>query len=45
MKLMPSAMEAGEAKALVVVTHDLRILDLAHRVFRVENGLVRPGEA
>lgn len=45
MELMRSAVEAGEAKALVVVTHDLRILDLARRVFLMEDGLLRPGEA
>ncbi|OGO50329.1 MAG: hypothetical protein A2148_06600 [Chloroflexi bacterium RBG_16_68_14] len=42
MELMRSAVEAGEAKGLVVVTHDVRIIDLAHRVLQMEDGLLRP---
>jgi putative ABC transport system ATP-binding protein len=42
MELMRSAVEAGEAKALVVVTHDLRIIDLAHRVLPMEDGMLGP---
>ncbi len=38
MAMMRSAVEAGETKALVVVTHDLRILDVAHRVIEMEDG-------
>jgi putative ABC transport system ATP-binding protein len=44
MELMRSAVEAGEAKGLVVVTHDTRILDLSHRVLLMEDGLLRPAE-
>jgi len=44
MELMRSAVEAGEAKGLVVVTHDTRILDLAHRVLLMEDGQLRPAE-
>lgn len=40
MELMRSAVEAGEAKALVVVTHDMRIIDLAHRVLTMEDGIL-----
>lgn len=42
MELMRSAVEQGEAKGLVVVTHDARILDVAHRVLTMEDGLLRP---
>ncbi|MCZ2109584.1 MAG: ABC transporter ATP-binding protein [Dehalococcoidia bacterium] len=41
MGLMRSAVERGEAKSLVVVTHDTRILDLCHRVLEMEDGQVR----
>jgi putative ABC transport system ATP-binding protein len=41
MALMHSAVEAGEAKGLVVVTHDTRILDLSHRVLLMEDGRLR----
>jgi len=44
MELMRTAVEAKEAKGLVVVTHDLRILDLAHRVLLMEDGRLRPSE-
>jgi putative ABC transport system ATP-binding protein len=40
MELMRSAVAAGEAKGLVVVTHDTRIVDLAHRVLLMEDGLL-----
>ena len=40
MELMRSAVEAGEAKALVVVTHDMRIIDVAHRVLTMEDGIL-----
>jgi putative ABC transport system ATP-binding protein len=43
MELMRSAVEAGEAKALVVVTHDMRIIDLADRVLTMEDGLLTEG--
>ncbi|HXF50932.1 MAG TPA: ABC transporter ATP-binding protein [Dehalococcoidia bacterium] len=42
MELMRSAVEQGEAKGLVVVTHDARILDVAHRVLTMEDGQLRP---
>jgi len=42
MELMRSAVIAGEARGLVVVTHDTRILDLAHRVLLMEDGVLRP---
>lgn len=41
MELMRSAVEQGEAKGLVVVTHDARILDVAHRVLTMEDGQLR----
>jgi putative ABC transport system ATP-binding protein len=41
MELMRSAVAAGEAKGLVVVTHDTRIVDLAHRVLLMEDGMLR----
>ena len=41
MELMRAAVEAGEAKGLVVVTHDTRILDVAHRRLEMEDGLLR----
>ena len=44
MELMRSAVGAGEAKSLVVVTHDTRILDLSHRVLLMEDGRLRPTE-
>jgi len=44
MELMRLAVEAGEASSLVVVTHDVRILDLAHRVLYVEDGRLRPAD-
>lgn len=44
MELMNSAVEAGEAKGLVVVTHDTRILDLSHRVLMMEDGRLRPSD-
>ncbi len=44
MELMRQAVEAGEARSLVVVTHDVRILDLVHRVLLMEDGRVREGE-
>ena len=42
MELMRVAVEAGEAKGLVVVTHDVRILDMAHRVLFMEDGKLQP---
>lgn len=45
MELMQSAVEAGETKGLVVVTHDMRILDVAHRVLAMEDGVVREVDA
>jgi putative ABC transport system ATP-binding protein len=41
MELMRSAVAAGEAKGLVVVTHDTRIVDLAHRALLMEDGQLR----
>lgn len=41
MELMRAAVEGGEAKSLVVVTHDTRILDLCHRALQMEDGQVR----
>ena len=43
MELMRSAVEGGEAKSLVVVTHDTRILDLCHRVLLMEDGVLKEG--
>ncbi|MBE0611563.1 MAG: ABC transporter ATP-binding protein [Dehalococcoidia bacterium] len=45
MELMQSAVKAGETKSLVVVTHDLRILDVANRVLAMEDGVVREVDA
>lgn len=45
MELMQSAVKAGETKGLVVVTHDMRILDVAHRVLAMEDGVVREVDA
>jgi putative ABC transport system ATP-binding protein len=42
MQLMQAAVSAGEAKGLVVVTHDTRILDVADRVLLMEDGQLRP---
>jgi putative ABC transport system ATP-binding protein len=42
MELMRTAVEAREARSLVVVTHDTRILDLAHRVLLLEDGRLAP---
>lgn len=42
MELMRLAVEKGEASSLVVVTHDVRILDLAHRVLFMEDGRLSP---
>lgn len=42
MQLMQSAVVAGEAKGLVVVTHDTRILDVADRVLLMEDGELHP---
>jgi putative ABC transport system ATP-binding protein len=41
MELIRAAVAAGEAKGLVVVTHDTRIVDLAHRVLLMEDGQLR----
>ncbi len=41
MELMQSAVKAGETKSLVVVTHDMRILDVANRVLAMEDGTLR----
>lgn len=41
MELMRAAVDGGEAKSLVVVTHDTRILDLCQRVLQMEDGQVR----
>lgn len=41
MELMHSAVKAGETKSLIVVTHDMRILDVANRVLAMEDGVVR----
>lgn len=38
MELMRQAVSAGEARGLVVVTHDTRILDQANRVLLMEDG-------
>lgn len=40
MELMRSAVEAGEAKTLLIVTHDTRILDIAHRRLKLEDGVL-----
>lgn len=41
MELMSEAVEAQEAKGLIVVTHDVRIIDMAHRVLYMEDGRLR----
>lgn len=41
MELMRAAVDGGEAKSLVVVTHDTRILDLCQRVLEMEDGQLR----
>lgn len=45
MEMLKLAVDSGEAKSLVVVTHDQRILDLVHRVLFIEDGRLRPGNA
>ncbi|MCO5202535.1 MAG: ABC transporter ATP-binding protein [Chloroflexi bacterium] len=45
MELMQSAVRAGETKSLIVVTHDMRILDVANRVLAMEDGVVREVDA
>jgi putative ABC transport system ATP-binding protein len=44
MELMRAAVQRGEAKALVVVTHDMRIIDVADRILTMEDGVLA-GEA
>ncbi|MGE0600028.1 MAG: ABC transporter ATP-binding protein [Dehalococcoidia bacterium] len=48
MELLRLAIREGEARSLVVVTHDVRILDFANRVLFMEDGQlgspVQPGE-
>jgi len=44
-ELMRSAVEAGEAKGLVIVTHDVRILDVVHRVLLMEDGRFTPSSS
>ncbi len=41
-ELMRTAVDAGEARAMVIVTHDTRILDIPHRVLLMDDGRVRP---
>lgn len=41
MDLMHAAVQRGEAKSLVVVTHDTRILGMADRVLLMEDGRLR----
>lgn len=41
MELLQSAVRTGETRSLVVVTHDLRIVDIADRVFSMEDGRLR----
>ncbi|MBI5946740.1 MAG: ABC transporter ATP-binding protein [Chloroflexi bacterium] len=41
-ELMRTAVDAGEARAMVIVTHDTRILDVPHRVLLMDDGRVRP---
>ena len=43
MELLRAAIEEGEAMGLVIVTHDTRILDVAHRVRHLEDGRLREG--
>jgi putative ABC transport system ATP-binding protein len=38
MALLSDAVRSGEGRALVVVTHDQRVLDVADRVLRMEDG-------
>jgi putative ABC transport system ATP-binding protein len=42
MELLRAAVEAGHARSMVVVTHDTRILGLAHRVLPMEDGQLAP---
>jgi len=44
MELMRAAVEAGEAKGVVIVTHDVRILDVVHRTLLMEDGRIRTGD-
>ena len=41
MELLQSAVRMGETRSLVVVTHDMRIVDVADRVFAMEDGRLR----
>lgn len=41
MELLQLAVQRGEAQSIVVVTHDIRILDLANRVLYMEDGELR----
>jgi putative ABC transport system ATP-binding protein len=45
MQLMRAAIDAGESRGLVVVTHDTRILDIADRVILMEDGQLRPEQS
>lgn len=45
MELLRTAVEGGHARSMVVVTHDTRILYLAHRVLPMEDGKLAPVEA
>lgn len=43
MELLRASVEAREARALVIVTHDTRILDTVHRVLTMEDGILATG--
>ena len=45
MELLQRAIRSGEARALVVVTHDQRIAGLADRVLSMEDGRLAPAPA
>ncbi len=45
MELMVEAIREEEARSLVVVTHDIRILDLVDRIVLMEDGALRAAES
>jgi putative ABC transport system ATP-binding protein len=45
MQILSAAIQRKEAKALVVVTHDARVLDFASRTLWMEDGRLREREA
>lgn len=45
MELFRAAVHAGETKSRAVVTHDMRILDVANHVLAMEDGVVQEVDA